>query len=70
MGGMEVGSRAIGFNPLSQYYGGQDSVLPGSHYTLSLPSAGGANAVKGDYLFRDQASFGNIDGLWGILRVQ
>jgi hypothetical protein len=26
--------------------------------------------VRGDYLFRDQAAFGNTQGLWGILRVQ
>jgi hypothetical protein len=35
-----------------------------------LDSAGGENAVTGDYLFRDQASFGNTDGIWGIMRVQ
>jgi hypothetical protein len=34
-----------------------------------FPSAGGANAVPGDYLFRDYAGFGNVSGLWGILRV-
>jgi hypothetical protein len=70
LGGFEVGSRAIGFNPLSQFYGGQDSVLPGSHYDIVSPSAGGAFGVRGDYLFRDQAAFGNTQGLWGILRVQ
>jgi len=26
--------------------------------------------VSGDYLFRDQGSFGNTEGLWGILRVE
>jgi hypothetical protein len=70
LSGFEVGSRAIGFNPLSQFYGGQDSVLPGSHYDIVSPSAGGAFGVRGDYLFRDQAAFGNTQGLWGILRVQ
>jgi hypothetical protein len=41
-----------------------------SHFTYRLPSAGGAAAVTGDYLFRDQMGFGNASGLWGILRVQ
>jgi hypothetical protein len=26
--------------------------------------------VTGDYLFRDNAGFGNTAGVWGILRVQ
>jgi hypothetical protein len=68
--GFEVGSRALGSNPISSYFGGQDSILPASHFDFVLPSAGGRNAVKGDYLFRDQASFGNTAGFWGILRVQ
>jgi hypothetical protein len=34
-----------------------------------MGGAGGANQVPGDYLFRDQASFGNLQGLGGILRV-
>ncbi|HET9594535.1 MAG TPA: hypothetical protein VFP65_03090 [Anaeromyxobacteraceae bacterium] len=69
-GPFEVGSRALGLNPLSMYFGGQDSLLPAGHFDFVLPSAGGVNKVKGDYLFRDQASFGNTHGLWGILRVQ
>jgi manganese oxidase len=69
-GPFEVASRAIGENPLSFSLGGQDSVMPGSHYDFVLPSAGGANAIRGDYLFRDQASFGSLGGVWGILRVK
>ncbi len=34
-----------------------------------FPSAGGANAVAGDYLYRDYAAFGNLGGMWGLLRV-
>ncbi|HEX7624307.1 MAG TPA: hypothetical protein VF400_12100, partial [Anaeromyxobacteraceae bacterium] len=69
-GSFEVGSRALGVNPLSMYLGGQDSLLPAGHFDFVLPSAGGVNMVKGDYLFKDQASFGNTHGLWGILRAQ
>ncbi|MCY1286580.1 hypothetical protein D9M70_355560 [compost metagenome] len=64
-----VSSTRFGYNPLSKYIGAQDSVLPASHLSLMFPSAGGVNAVPGDYLFRDYAGFGNLSGLWGILRV-
>jgi hypothetical protein len=75
--GFEVGSRAVGVNPIGMYLGSQDSVLPASHYDVVLPGAGrgpnggagGLNLVTGDYLFRDQGSFGNSQGLWGIMRV-
>ena len=70
LSGFEVGSRGIGENPLSFWLGGQDSVMPGSHYDFVLRSAGGANGIPGDYLFRDQSAFGSLGGLWGILRVR
>jgi hypothetical protein len=41
-----------------------------SHFELLLPSAGGSNAIPGDYLFRDVGSFGNTGGVWNLLRVQ
>ncbi len=66
----KVGSRDIGVNPLSMYLGGQDSILPASHYDIYLPKAGGENAITGDYLYKDQAGFGNLGGLWGIVRVE
>jgi hypothetical protein len=74
----EPGSRAIGVNPIGMYLGGQESVLPGAHFDIVLPGnglgptggAGGVNGVPGDYLFRSQESFGNTEGLWGILRVE
>lgn len=65
-----VGSRAIGDNPMGFAQGAQESVTPYSHFTFRFPKAGGANGVKGDYLFRDMGSFGNASGLWGILRVE
>ena len=65
----EVGSRAIGLNPIGMYLGAQESVTPSAHFDIRLPKAGGEGEVTGDYLYRDQASFGNTGGLWGILRV-
>ncbi len=64
-----VPSQSIGDNPLGFYMGGQDSVTPSAHFDIVLPSAGGDRGILGDYLFRDHASFGNTNGLWGILRV-
>jgi len=64
-----VGSRSIGDNPYGFAQGAQESITPYSHFTFRFPSAGGANGVVGDYLFRDTGSFGNASGLWGILRV-
>jgi len=66
----EVASRAIGDNKTSFYLGGQESLQPAGHFDFVFPLAGGVNRVPGDYLFRDQASFGNVSGLWGILRVK
>jgi manganese oxidase len=66
----EVASRSIGLSPYEFYEGANESVTPASHWTFRLPSAGGGNNVTGDFLFRDNAGFGNASGLWGILRVQ
>jgi len=64
-----VPSQTIGDNPIGFYLGGQESIQPSGHFDIRLPSAGGANQIEGDYLYRDHGSFGNTDGLWGILRV-
>ena len=64
-----IGSVRFGYNPMSMYVGAQESVLPAAHFSFMFPSAGGANAVPGDYLFRDFTAFGNVGGLWGLLRV-
>ena len=74
----EPGSRAIGVNPIGKYLVAQESILPGAHFDIVLPGAGlgptggagGVGMVTGDYLFRSQESFGNTQGLWGILRVE
>ncbi|WP_233093831.1 manganese-oxidizing multicopper oxidase MnxG [Azotobacter chroococcum] len=65
-----VASVRFGNNPLSRYAGAQESVLPAAHFNFLYPGAGGGNAAPGDYLYRDQAAFGNAGGLWGLLRVQ
>jgi hypothetical protein len=66
----QVASAIIGENKQGMWLGHQESIVPGSHFTMRLPSAGGNFRVPGDYLFRDQASFGNTNGLWGLMRVQ
>ncbi len=65
-----VPSQTIGDNPMGMTLGHQESVTPGAHFDILLKQAGGAFNVAGDYLFRDQGSFGNLGGLWGILRVE
>ncbi|WP_442107356.1 manganese-oxidizing multicopper oxidase MnxG [Pseudomonas sp. NUPR-001] len=64
-----IGSVRFGFNPQAMFIGAQESVLPAAHFSFMVPSAGGGNAVPGDYLFRDYAAYGNASGLWGLLRV-
>ncbi|MNM85119.1 hypothetical protein D3C81_972260 [compost metagenome] len=64
-----VASVRFGWNPMAMYIGAQEGILPASHFSMMFPSAGGANAIPGDYLFRDYGGFGNLAGLWGILRV-
>jgi hypothetical protein len=66
----QQGSPSIGKNPMGMTMGGQESVTPAQHFELRFENAGGANGVAGDYLFRDQASFGNTDGIWGLMRVE
>ena len=65
-----VGSVRIGYNPIGMWLGGQESILPGGHFTFVFDSAGGGNSVPGDYLMRDIGAFGNLSGRWGILRVE
>jgi hypothetical protein len=69
MGTPGVGSVRFGYNPMSMYIGARESVLPAAHFSFMLPSAGGVNAIPGDYLFRDYGAYGNTSGLWGLLRV-
>lgn len=69
MGLPGIGSVRFAYNPMAMYIGAQESVLPAAHFSFMHSSAGGGNAIPGDYLFRDFAAYGNASGLWGILRV-
>ncbi|MDH3797588.1 MAG: hypothetical protein OES70_03090, partial [Desulfobacterales bacterium] len=64
-----VPSQTIGDNWLGMWLNGQESVTPAQHFDVRLEEAGGKSHVAGDYLYRDQASFGNTDGIWGLMRV-
>jgi manganese oxidase len=65
------GSMIIGPNPLSEWKGSQAGHGPTNHFNVVLKyGAGGAFRIVGDYLYRDQASFGFDGGIWGIFRVR
>jgi hypothetical protein len=68
LSGCGLSSVMIGDNPLAWYLGGQESWTPMGHFDIVV-EAGGADGVTGDFLFRDHASFGVTDGIWGIMRV-
>ncbi|MGI9335429.1 MAG: hypothetical protein ACR2RL_19960, partial [Gammaproteobacteria bacterium] len=65
-----VGSQQLGYNPIGFGLGGIESLFAGEHYEIVIPKAGGGNGIRGDYLFRDDMGLGNVDGLWGIVRVE
>jgi hypothetical protein len=56
-------------NPLSQWTGSRDTFGANSAFDVVLRSAGGANAVPGDYLFRTFIGKDFQNGMWGLLRV-
>jgi hypothetical protein len=64
-------SLAFGPDPLSQVRATQGGISAMQHWNI-VPEygAGGLYGVKGDYLYRDNASFGWSSGLWGIVRVK
>ncbi len=63
------GSRVLGWNPESPWIGSRDIYGTNSAYSLLLPSAGGANKVSANYLYRTQPASFFAQGLWGIIRV-
>ena len=66
-----VDSTALGNNLQSKYMGGEEGMgHVYGHWPILLDSAGGSNAVAGDYLYRDYAPNGNRNGQFGILRVE
>jgi hypothetical protein len=65
------GPAGIGDNPTSQLIGAQEGIGPSSHWDIVFTNgAGGAFAVPGDYLYRMMDSFKNLEGQWGLLRVE
>jgi hypothetical protein len=66
-----IGSTAIGHNPQSQWVGSQEGHGPTDHWdVVPAHGAGGAYAVKGDYLIRDMSPYNFYNGVWALLRVQ
>jgi manganese oxidase len=56
-------------NPMSQWTGSRDAFGANSSFDVVIKRAGGANAVKGDYLFRTFIGADFQDGMWGLVRV-
>jgi hypothetical protein len=65
-------STKIGDNPLSEWTKGtQYGIGPSSHFDINLTiGMGGRFKIRGDYLWRDRASFTFDGGIWGIFRMQ
>lgn len=66
-----TGSTRIGPNPNSFTIATRGGFSVQQHENI-VPyyGAGGRNAARGDYLYRDMASFQWSSGLWGIVRVE
>ena len=50
--------------------GTRDGFGSGNHWDLVLKSAGGTNAITGDYLYESLPIQENGVGIWGLFRVQ
>ena len=63
-------STVLGDNPVSFLRGAQEGHGPSNHFDV-IPNhgAGGEFSIKGDYLYRDNASFMLDAGIWGLFRV-
>jgi hypothetical protein len=55
---------------LTDWQGSRMGHATTNHFDVVLPSAGGANAVVGDYLYRTFPGMHFDLGMWGIFRVQ
>jgi hypothetical protein len=62
-------SDTMGVTEAQRMMSAQDNILPPAAWNI-ITKAGGPMSVTGDYLYRDLASFGNQNGLWGLLRVE
>lgn len=63
------GSTVLGYNPMSQQFGFRDQFGPLNYFDLLIESAGGKNAVAGDYLYNDVVNLGYQGGVWGVMTV-
>jgi hypothetical protein len=63
-------STVLGWNPDSPWIGSRDIYGANSAYSILIPSAGGANKVPGDYLYRTHPANFLAQGMWGIIRVK
>ena len=62
-------SDVMGNHPTQRFRSTLDNVVTGNGWNI-LTRAGGTMAAPGDYLYRDVASFGHLNGLWGVVRVE
>ena len=70
-------SRALGDNKQAKWMGGEEGMGHGYGHWPILVTAGGTDAgLLGcsagqpcDFLYKDFASWGNVNGMWGLLRV-
>jgi manganese oxidase len=66
----DEGHQELGHQMVSRWAGSQEGFGANNHFDVIVPQAGGRFRTPGDYLFRDNAAFGNYQGMWGILRVE
>jgi hypothetical protein len=62
-------SANIGNNPASEWQGARMGHGARNHFDIVLDSAGGANKVTGDYLYRSHTALGLRSGMLGVFRV-
>ena len=62
-------SDTMAWDETQKFKSAQDNILPPAAWNV-VTEAGGPFNIQGDYLFRDLASFGNTNGLWGLVRVE
>jgi hypothetical protein len=72
-----VASSALGDNKQAKWMGGEEGMGHGYGHWPILINAGGSDAANlgctagqpCDFLYKDFASWGNVNGMWGLLRV-
>ena len=65
----DTGVRIMHREETQQFVGSTSGVGPARHINIVLPSAGGAGAIPGDYMYRSQEGFVFGGGAWGLFRV-